>query len=230
VKDLKEKSMERNESISQKIATFVSRNKALLWGALILGLVVIVAAIAWDLVYSNKSNEANLLANEMEDNYIQWTNALESEKDSSTFLTLVDKALEEYKGSYAHQKALFIRGQYSMEQEDWTQGVSDFVALHDKFPKSYLASVALFNAAVAQEEQGKIKEAIDMLDKLSVEYENISALVPEALFNLGRLYEVQGDVEKAKSYYEQLVTNFSDTDWTNLAKSRIISLDIESSI
>ena len=47
---------------------------------------------------------------------------------------------------------------------------------------------------------------------------------PHALFNLGRLAEAAEETDLALEYYNQLIDEHPDSNWTNLGRNRIIWL------
>ena len=53
------------------------------------------------------------------------------------------------------------------------------------------------------------------------------ALEKATIFALGRLHESTEDTDSARSYYERLIDEYPASGWTNLARSRIITLNLE---
>jgi len=89
---------------------------------------------------------------------------------------------------------------------------------------SYLAPIAVFNAAVAAEESGKTEAAIELYTRATNYGKNFFAS-PRAQFSIGRLEESRNNRQAALEAYRNLVSNWPfDVYWTNLAQSRIISL------
>ena len=50
-------------------------------------------------------------------------------------------------------------------------------------------------------------------------------LKPHAMFSLARVYETQGKTEQAISEYKNIVNTYSDSNWADLATSRLIVID-----
>ena len=50
-------------------------------------------------------------------------------------------------------------------------------------------------------------------------------LKPHAMFSLARVYETQGKIEQAISEYKNIMNTYSDSDWADLANSRLIVID-----
>jgi len=213
-------------SVNQRLSNFFARHGKILVGIAILMIVVIIGAFVMDKIRIAKNEKATILAEDIIEGFSDWKTAEDDSEQEDAFMALIDEALLDFEGTFAEQRALYMRGQYYIEKEMWTEASADFYTLYDKYPESYLAVVSLFNAASTIEEAGSNEKAISYYQELVDNFKGEAPEVPDALFQLGRLSEKEGNVDQAIEYYEQLILDFSDTDWTNLAKSRIISLNI----
>ena len=217
---------ETKMTIADKVAGFIGNNKILLWGILAI-LIILVVVFA---VVDSKIKETNLMyanmAAEVQDDYQSWLNASDDDKEEveTVLLDKISDITESEKTNILVEKSLFLRGQFYLQKEDWENAFADFNRIAVDSPESYLASVSLYNAASAKENGGDLKAALDLLVSISSDYRTNSPIIPEVLFNVGRLNETLGmDVEALKAY-EDLVSSYSSSNWTNLAKTRIISL------
>ncbi|MDR3173147.1 MAG: tetratricopeptide repeat protein [Treponema sp.] len=128
-----------------------------------------------------------------------------------------------YPGSRAYTLIAGIHG----DKKEWAEAEQAWRDAAKKAGKIYLAPVALFNAAAAAEEQGKIAEAIALYTEC-LSMADLFPSSPRAQFAIGRLEEKQGNKENALEAYRTLRTNWpNDTLWRNLAQSRIISIEGE---
>ena len=109
-------------------------------------------------------------------------------------------------------------------RKDWANAKDKYLAAESAAPAAYTAGLNLFNAAVCAEEMGDSDSAVEYLEK-AVSLENFS-LKTRALFNVGRIQENLGQVEKAIAAYERLTGDYAEDEWTNLAKSRLIQLSV----
>jgi tetratricopeptide (TPR) repeat protein len=125
-----------------------------------------------------------------------------------------------YAGSRAYALIAGIHG----DVKAWPEAEQAWREAAKKAGKSYLAPVALFNAAVAAEEQGKIPEAIALYTECLATPDSFPSAA-RAQFAIGRLEEKRGNTEAALEAYRALRANWpNDTIWRNLAQSRIIGL------
>jgi cytochrome c-type biogenesis protein CcmH/NrfG len=128
-----------------------------------------------------------------------------------------------YSGSRAYALLAGIHG----DKKEWAEAEQAWRDAAKKAGKSYLAPVALFNAAAAAEEQGKTAEAIALYTECLALSESFPSS-PRAQFAVGRLEEKQGNKENALEAYRTLRTKWpNDTLWRNLAQSRIIGIEGE---
>jgi tetratricopeptide (TPR) repeat protein len=211
---------------ADKVSAFISKNKIILWGALVFLVIITVVFAIVDkkikdaaIMYSDKSLE-------IQQNFQDWNLALEEDKDTAETLLLknVNAVIESGEKSILLEKAFFFRGQLYLQKEEWEMAVSDFSQIAEISPDSYIASVALYNAASAKENNGDIPAAIALLEKLKTEYKDTSPIIPETVFNIGRLNESLNNIEASIAAYEELASSYSSSNWTNLAKTRIILL------
>jgi tetratricopeptide (TPR) repeat protein len=128
-----------------------------------------------------------------------------------------------YPGSRAYALIAGIHG----DKKEWAEAEQAWRNAAKKAGKAYLAPVALFNAASAAEEQGKIAEAIALYTEC-LSMAELFPSSPRAQFAIGRLEEKQGNRENALEAYRTVRTKWpGDTLWRNLAQSRIISIEGE---
>jgi tetratricopeptide (TPR) repeat protein len=129
------------------------------------------------------------------------------------------------KSGFAGGKAWSIIAQIHRDRKEWPQAEDAWLNAAKSSLNTYLGPVSLFNAAVAAEEQGKRKQAVEHYEKsLSVPVEFPAA--PHAQFAIGRLYEEMDDFPAAIEAYRLVLNKWPNiTIWVNLANSRIIALE-----
>ena len=217
---------EQNVTLADKVASIISKNKIILWG--ILG-VLIVLTIVFAVVDKNIKDKNIMYSNtsvELQDDFQEWFSALDEDKEEieKNFLEKISGIVETEDVNILVEKALFLRGQFYIQKEEWDNAFGDFNRIAEISPESYLASVSLYNAASAKENGGDAESALEILTTINSEYKANSPVIPEVLFNMGRINETLNNNEAAIESYEELTTSYSSSNWTNLAKTRIISL------
>lgn len=125
---------------------------------------------------------------------------------------------------YAAARAYSLAAGIYADREEWAAAEQAWLAAGKKAPEIFLAPFTLYNAAVAAEEQGKLDEAAEY-HALCAGYQGINPAAVRSQFSIGRIRERQNDREGALEAYRKVVQNWpSDSNWTNLAQSRIIAL------
>lgn len=217
---------EHKMTFADKMSDFISNNRIIIWAILALIVVLTIVFAVVDSKLKEKNDLYSDMTVEIQEDYQNWFTASEEEKDSkeTIFLEKISSLTESDKTNILIEKALFLRGQFYLQKENWESAYSDFMRIATDSPDSYLASVSLYNAATSKENSGDLQAALETLIGISDNYRSNSPIIPETLFNMGRLHESLGNNEEAIIVYEDLSTTYSSSNWTNLAKTRIISL------
>lgn len=157
----------------------------------------------------------------------EWTSLPEGEKKTS-LAQEIESLLATEEGSFGYEYAraqfYFSAGQYWSVKKDWEKAAQAFRQVGEKASGSYLAGVALLNLQQASEEMGKVEEALAALNLFLEKYKDNGVLAPQAYFAKARLLDSQGKTEEAAAAFQALVEAYPESDWTNLAKVRIIQL------
>lgn len=217
---------DKTRKITDVISTFLTRHRLTLIVALAAVVIIVAGLFIYIEVRSSREQAARLAAEEVQELYDDWIEASEEERPAlaERLSERVDAVVEVYPRFYAAQRALMVRGDLYWELEDWNRAADDFSRAANGFGDSYLTSIALSNAAAAAEEAGDVSRAKQLLQQLVDQH--ATAEVPRALFTLGRLAESTSDRDEALEYYNQLVQNHAGSNWTNLARNRIIALSV----
>jgi tetratricopeptide (TPR) repeat protein len=155
---------------------------------------------------------------------LRFTIAEESGAEDTAALLAEITAFASGTSGYAGGRAYALIAGIHGDKKEWAEAEQAWREAAKKAGKSYLAPVALFNAAAAAEEQGKIPEAIALYTECLTIPDSFPS-APRAQFAVGRLEEKRGNREAALEAYRTLRTNWpNDTMWKNLAQSRIIGL------
>jgi tetratricopeptide (TPR) repeat protein len=110
------------------------------------------------------------------------------------------------------------RNSFKEAQDAWLAGAA-------KGGSTHLAPVCLYNAAVAGEAAGDLEAALSNYQK-ALAFAGFPAAA-HAQFSVARLEEARGDNDAAIAAYRTLIEKWpADTDWTNLAHSRILFLEV----
>ncbi len=217
----------KREKFVEWLTAFMSRNRRwLLLGAITAAVAIVVVVVVVE-VRDRRLEESLRLVERAADRYDEWIAAEGDDRESieAEIMGTLDEVIADYSRLYSAQRALFIRGRMHLEEERWEEAAADFRALSERFPDSHLALIALSNEAVAWEQGGNLERAFETYIDLAEEREARNPLRARALFSAGRLQEQLGDDDAARDHYDTLVSEYSDSEWTKLARNRILVLE-----
>ena len=121
-------------------------------------------------------------------------------------------------------RAYMMLAQTYFKNEDWKNSLDAWLKAGD-ISKSYLSGIAYYNAAVCFEQLADVTNA-EKYYSLALENEAFE-LKPHAMFSLARLLETQGKTEQAIAEYKDILNSYTDSEWADLANSRLILLDTQ---
>jgi len=217
------------EETEDKFSDFIKRNRK----GIYISFGVIILLFAGIIVYlslnSYLQKKATAEAEELNGKYNELRLSLSDESKNDDVNDLLEKLNVFVKGKsgYAGARGWTIIAQINSGKEDWPRAEEAWRSAAKAGVKTYLAPVALFNAAACAENQGKIKEAVELLEKC-VAYKFDFPAAPRAQFSIGRLNEQLGDIPAAIAAYRAILANeqWSKIEtWANLAQSRLIAIE-----
>ena len=140
------------------------------------------------------------------------------------FLTDV-KSFAESNGKNGNTvRAYMMIAETYFKNADWQNSLDAWVKAGD-IAKSYLAGISYYNAAVCYEQLADVVNA-EKYYLLALNNEAFE-LKPHAMFSLARLYETQGKTDQAIIEYKNILNSYSDSEWADLANSRLILIDTQ---
>jgi len=211
--------------VGERINAFiVSHRKALL--VVFVALLVAIAAVGvYALVDHGALAKSTLALEALEGSYSALDDMTEANKAERTAAVVAeaDALVAAHRGRYAAARAHIIKAEALYAAGDFEASEKAYAALAEAYPRSHLAPVALANAAVVAEDRGDLDAALVHLNAFEKGYPEAPA-AERVRLSIGRVYEAQKRYDKAMEAYLRLVAGGSDSDWTKLARDRIILL------
>jgi len=227
-KDVKKK--EEELTLSQRFNVFVQKNRKPLFIGFIALLVMLGAFIVAVTVMEKSQEKAISEVDSLNRKYLELKTYITSEdpedisKQAELVLLLIELGeFQKKHNGFAAARAYCISAEIFTEQKNWIQAEDAWLSAEKNAGKSHLAPIAIFNAAVAAEEQGNIQDAIDHYSK-ALAYGNNFVSVARAQFSIGRLEEGRNNTDAALEAYQSLLAKWPDQIWSNLAQNRILVL------
>jgi TolA-binding protein len=215
-----------------RLAAVLQKGRLALLILLITALVAVVAYFVWTEVQNAAREKSALWAEQAQELEGRW--AAEADQSSKQaqekeLTDLLSRILSRYPRQYAAQRAYLLKARIAEQAKDWSEAAKNYQALARAFPRSYLSPLALLYAGASYEELGDAKQALSSYQQVRERYRD-SYLAPRALFSVGRLLEAEGDFAGALKAYNALEDDHPDSNWTRLARNRIILLKTEGKI
>jgi tetratricopeptide (TPR) repeat protein len=215
------------KGFNERLEDFLRANRTVL---IVIGAVIVVAIAGLAIgsaVNSAAANASTQAIEKLSSDLSAWSSEQDPNKKAAAEKNLVaglDGVVAKWPRQFAAARALSMKARIAEQNKDWASAERDWNKICTGFAKSYMAPLALQNAAVAAEERGAPDKAIGYYKALVKSYGDKTVGIPHAYFSLGRLAEASKDYAGASENYGKLVSSYPDDDWTKLAKDRIIFL------
>jgi len=220
---------EKSEKLTtkEKVTQFLTTYRNIIIAVGVVAVVVIASMAIYSTVMSSRIENSTVEAEELQKSFDEWKSAEEEQKAEleEQIIDQAEEIISSYGGLFAAARAHMVLGQIYVEKESWEDAEGEFITVADSFPKTYLAPVALMSAAACREESGDYEGALEFYRRVESDYAETSPAAPHALFSIGRLNERLNNREAALKAYNGLVDDFSSSNWTKPARSRIIYLE-----
>lgn len=220
---------QEKKTFAEKLSIFFNSYKKQLIIASIAIIVIIIAVSAYVIIGNMQTQKYLEKVEDVQQQYSEYVSAEEADKVElyDSISDDLDTILNKNKNNYPALRAAYLYGQLEYREENYEEAIKHFTYVYENFSDLYLAPSAKMNAAVVYEKIDDLDSAIEELEGIYESYKDTYQDAGRALFNVGRLYESKGSVNDAIDAYEQLITDSPDSEWSKLANTRIISIEIE---
>lgn len=227
--------MSRNEqaqkeekiSFSDKLSQFLVKFRFLFLG-IILALLVAVALVL--VISSTNTKKVEKGLTEIDSITYELSEARANLKDDE--LSAKESALFERANAVANAnekgviavRAKMLMAEIAFAKNDYSNACQYWLDAANASPKAYTAGICYYQCGICSEELGDLDSAVKYLQTAADTEKFVAA--PRALFNIGRIEEGRGNIEKAKEAYNKLSATFPNDGWTSLGKTRLLNIEI----
>jgi len=211
---------------SEKISNFfVNYRKQL---AIIGSIIIVVLLVLIIFVNSTNKKEENLqiqVAQMQDEMEILFQDSEFTPEEVANMITSLEEIASSGKKSYSGTKALYLLGLTEFNAGDYENAYDYFIKCYENDKKIYLSPIALFNAGAMKENLNEQQAALDLYKQVWDEYSTDSPVSIKSLFSTARLYETYlKDIPLAKTTYQQIIDQYSTSEYAKLASNRISEL------
>ncbi|MDR2150754.1 MAG: tetratricopeptide repeat protein [Spirochaetaceae bacterium] len=218
---------EEKLSFKERLADFVQKKQRLFFIATMVCAVALIGIIVGVIIHNAFVNKAFITLDAYTSRYEALRFDITDPEQEAAVTTLLDEITAFAKShiGYAGARAYTIIATMQADRKNWADAESAWMAAAQAAgSKTYLKPVALYNAAVAAEEQNKPEQAIDLYTQI-LSYAHSFPAVARAAFAVGRLNEARNNTDAAIQAYQNIIENYTnETVWVNLAHNRLIAL------
>jgi len=223
--------MQNNEigNITEKINDFIKINRKAIFITIGILFLLFIGLITYLSINDVLNKKATAAIDELCGRYDELTLISDEDFYAEDLENLLAdfKTFAEKNNGFAGSKAWSVIGQIYSGKKNWHLAQEAWLTAAKIGNNTYLAPIALFNAAAAAEEQGNLKQAIDLL-KQCIAHKFEFPAAPRAQFSIGRLYETLGDPTTAVEAYRDVLIKWPEMPvWHNLARSRLAFLEVK---
>jgi tetratricopeptide (TPR) repeat protein len=183
--------------------------------------IAVAAGIIWYFYSREQSNRAaDVLLTTLKTRSAQVLTLNKEQRAAAitSVLTNYDSLAADYAGTNIAPVAMLQAGEFLSSVSEPAKAAEYYEkALNGAGALSGLATLARKGLAVSLEQAGKTKDAAAQYSILAGE----SGQAVEANWDLGRCYELLGEIDKAKSCYQKAVELGAKQKWANLAQARL---------
>ncbi len=189
---------------------------------------VAVLLVLWVTVAGSIARNSTSSIEKAEKAFVLWEGeGDQAKKDElgSKLLADLESIGKKWPRTFAGQQAFMLQARVAQTSGDWAKAEGLYLRATQGRKDSFLAPIALKSAALAAEESGSPENARKHYVAIIDTYKN-AAGISHALFSAGRLSEKLEDRVAARTHYQRLVSEFPEEAWANLARNRLIHLDV----
>lgn len=126
---------------------------------------------------------------------------------------------------YVSRSGLYVAAGLYFEAGMYEKALESYLKSADRSPRSFFAPLALQQAARSCEALGRNGEAVEICRRLEKDYAD-SAVADQVAYDAGRLYQMEGDLFKARESFNKVLTLFPGSPFAKKARERLMLLGL----
>ena len=207
-------------SLSARIYQYVAAHRAQIqWAAVSLAAILVII-LGVSLYFRHLNQKALAAYNMAYKSLVSDTSSQAAEESIRRSTEELDRLIREYGWTKVATLAIPQLAYLKFGQGDYEEAISLYETFLEKAKTgSIYQPMAYFGLAACYEAKGEHQSAIDYLNKIIED--NTSFLKEEAMFSLGRVYELSGRRELSKDTFRSFISLFPQSPLLPLAKAHL---------
>ena len=223
VKVRKEIEIERNpiEKFLMSVRDLIKDNRKVVVTSLV-GVLVLVLVVIGSLVFVESESAKELVEFEkIMDEYNSGSGAASVDKTEASLKKMIDTTCF----GYAHDMSHYVLGNIYYTQKKYDEAQKYLELFSSKTSSPMFAAIALQKAALAAEEAGNLKKALEFYAGLEENYDD-SVVADQFYYNAARVHGKLGDRFSAKKYYDRVVSLYPHSPFSERAKKQLLLIGL----
>lgn len=204
---------------------FVKANlKAVVYAAA--GLLLAVALVIVGIVVYNSGEAGDLAKFELILDRYRGSAGLEGAEREARFSRTIqelDAVVRSAHWGYVHKNGYYIIGGLCYGERRFAEARKYYLRFFENSPRSFFAPLGLQQAARCSEQLDDRKEAIRIYSLLEKKYSE-SVIADQILYDMGRMHQQQGEIFKAREYFNKLIMSHPKSQFVQKARERLMLL------
>ena len=224
-------STEEKKNLSEKVSAFLSKYRVIIVGFVVVLLVCAVLLSVVLFVSDNKTDKGFAELDKITFTYSEMIKDATAENKIQIEDEAITDALalaEKNKSNAVGMRSFIFAADVLFNKANFEDAAKNYEKASAIKSKSYLAGIALYNAAICYDELNNYDAAIENLNK-AVKVPSF-IMKNKAMFQKGRVLESKGDFDTAYTTYSELFDLNPADPWAILGKSRMIALAAEGKV
>lgn len=190
------------------------------------GLLAAVALVIAGIVVYNSVEDKELASFELILDRYRVSAGPQGAEREARFAKTVQELEAVVRGSYwgyVHTNGYYIIGGLCYGERRYAEAGKYYLRFFEGSPRSFFAPLGLQQAARCSEQLGDLKEAARLYSLLEKKYGE-GIIADQILYDMGRMRQQQGEIFKAREYYNKLIVSHPRSSFVQKARERLMLL------
>lgn len=214
---------EEFRSLYERVTLWVEHNSRMVLAGVVVFLLLVALGVGAYLLHRQSEQEAARLEWEAYRIFQEASQPPETPEeaqqrgvDYGKALVAFQALLKAYPGTDAAPLAQFYLGLSYQRLEQWQEAAQAFETLVQTYPRHRLVPLAWLALGYSRSQARDIQGALEAFQQAREAPD--SPVGAQATFEMGRLWEAQGDLDRARSFFQEATQRYPGTSWALSAR------------